>query len=152
MRSSPADHRKSWDERTISRKGKNMSNWSYTKGLHDLGNSVYAYLQPDGSWGWSNAGLVIDGKASLLIDTLFDLKLTQEMLDSMRKSVPAAAQIDMLVNTHANADHCYGNQLVADAEIIASVRTAEEMVTGVSPAQMAALVKNADQLGQIGEV
>ncbi len=128
-----------------------MNTQQYTKGLHDLGNSVYAYLQPDGSWGWSNAGLVIDGKASLLIDTLFDLKLTQEMLDSMRKSVPAAAQIDMLVNTHANGDHCYGNQLVADAEIIASVRTAEEMVTGVSPAQMAALVKNADQLGQIGE-
>jgi glyoxylase-like metal-dependent hydrolase (beta-lactamase superfamily II) len=57
----------------------------------------------------------------------------------------------MLVNTHANGDHCYGNQLVADAEIIASARTAEEMVTGVSPAQMAALVKHADQLGQIGE-
>lgn len=123
----------------------------YTKGLHDLGNSVYAYLQPDGSWGWSNAGLVIDGQASLLIDTLFDLKLTQEMLDSMRKSVAAAAHIDMLVNTHANGDHCYGNQLVADAEIIASVRTAEEMVAGVSPDQMAVLVKNADQLGQIGE-
>ena len=128
-----------------------MNTWQYTKGLHDLGNSVYAYLQPEGTWGWSNAGLVIDGKASLLIDTLFDLKLTQEMLDSMRKSVPAAAQIDMLVNTHANGDHCYGNQLVADAEIIASARTAEEMVTGVSPAQMAALVKHADQLGQIGE-
>ena len=128
-----------------------MNTRQYTKGLHDLGNSVYAYLQPDGSWGWSNAGLVIDGKASLLIDTLFDLKLTQEMLDSMHKSVPAAAHIDMLVNTHANGDHCYGNQLVADAEIIASVRTAEEMVTGVSPAQMAALVKHADQLGQIGE-
>jgi cyclase len=128
-----------------------MNTRQYTKGLHDLGNSVYAYLQPDGTWGWSNAGLVIDGKASLLIDTLFDLKLTQEMLDSMRKSVSAAAQIDMLVNTHANGDHCYGNQLVADAEIIASARTAEEMVTGVSPAQMAALVKNADQLGQIGE-
>ena len=128
-----------------------MNTRQYTKGLHDLGNSVYAYLQPDGTWGWSNAGLVIDGKASLLIDTLFDLKLTQEMLDSMRKSVPAAAQIDMLVNTHANGDHCHGNQLVADAEIIASARTAEEMVTGVSPAQMASLVKNADQLGQIGE-
>jgi glyoxylase-like metal-dependent hydrolase (beta-lactamase superfamily II) len=128
-----------------------MNTRQYTKGLHDLGNSVYAYLQPDGTWGWSNAGLVIDGKASLLIDTLFDLKLTQEMLDSMRKSVPAAAHIDMLVNTHANGDHCYGNQLVADAEIIASARTAEEMVTGVSPAQMAALVKHADQLGQIGE-
>src|SRR5260370_1821447 len=115
MRSSPADHRKSWDERTISRKRRNMSNWSYTKGLHDLGNSVYAYLQPDGSWGWSNASIVTSGTASLLIDTLFDLKLTQEMLDTMRKSLPASAHIAMLVNTHANRAHCYGTQLVAAA-------------------------------------
>jgi len=92
-----------------------MRTWQYTKGLHDLGNSVYAYLQPDGSWGWSNAGLITDGGASLLIDTLFDLKLTQEMLDTIRRSVRAASHIDMVVNTHANGDHCYGNQLVSDA-------------------------------------
>ena len=128
-----------------------MKAWSYTRGLHDLGNSVYAYLQPDGSWGWSNAGIVTDGTASLLIDTLFDLKLTQEMLDTMRRSIPAAAHIDMLVNTHANGDHCYGNELVAGAQIIASARTAEEMVTGVSPGQMAALLKMAPAMGQLGE-
>ena len=42
-----------------------MSKWQYTKGLHDLGRGCYAYLQPDGSWGWSNAGLIIDGEANL---------------------------------------------------------------------------------------
>ncbi len=31
-----------------------MARWPYTKGLHDLGNGSYAYLQPDGGWGWSN--------------------------------------------------------------------------------------------------
>jgi cyclase len=128
-----------------------MNAWTYTRGLHDLGNSVYAYLQPDGSWGWSNAGFVTGGDASLLIDTLFDLKLTREMLDTMRRSIPAAAHIDMLVNTHANGDHCYGNELVAGAQIIASARTAEEMVTGVSPGQFAALLKMAPSMGQLGE-
>lgn len=127
-----------------------MSRWSYTRGLHDLGNSVYAYLQPNGSWGWSNAGLVVDGEASLLVDTLFDLKLTQEMLDSMRRSVPAASHIDVVVNTHANGDHCYGNQLVADAQIIASARTAEEMLD-LPPQQFAALLKRAPELGRLGE-
>ena len=33
----------------------------FTKGLHDLGNGAWAYLQPDGSWGWSNAGRGLDG-------------------------------------------------------------------------------------------
>ena len=128
-----------------------MSRWSYTKGLHDLGNSVYAYLQPDGTWGWSNAGIIVDGEASLLIDTLFDLKLTRDMLDTMRKSIPAASHIDMVVNTHANGDHCWGNELVADAQIIASAHTAEEMITAISPAMLAMTLKRAPELGQLGE-
>src|SRR5260370_25470850 len=124
-----------------------MSKWSYTKGLHDLGNSVYAYLQPDGTWGWSNAGLITDGEASLLVDTLFDLKLTQEMLDTMRKSVQAAARIDMVVNTHANGDHCYRNQLIADAQIIASARTTEEMPQ-LPPSVFPMPLRQAPQHGQ----
>ena len=99
----------------------------YSRGLHDVGAGCYAWLQPDGSWGWSNAGLVCDGGASLLVDTLFDLRLTREMLEAMRRAVPAAAQIDVLVNTHANGDHCYGNELVAGARIVASKACAEEM-------------------------
>ena len=54
-----------------------MAKWQYTKGLHDLGNGCFAYLQPDGSWGWSNAGLIADRDQTLLVDTLFDLKLTR---------------------------------------------------------------------------
>ena len=56
---------------------------AYTRGLHELGDGLYAYLQPDGGWGWSNAGLVTAGGASLLVDTLYDLKLTRAMLEAM---------------------------------------------------------------------
>ena len=58
---------------------------------------------------------------------MFDLKLTREMLDEMRDKVPSARKIKTLVNTHANGDHTFGNQLVADAEIITTEQTAEEM-------------------------
>jgi glyoxylase-like metal-dependent hydrolase (beta-lactamase superfamily II) len=126
-----------------------MSTIVFEKGLHDIGNGIYAYLQPDGSWGYSNAGLVTDGEESLLVDTLFDLKLTAEMLDAMRDASPAAKAIDTLVNTHANGDHCYGNQLVADATIVTSEATAQEL-SEVSPAMMAAMLDNADQLGEAG--
>jgi cyclase len=57
----------------------------------------------------------------------FDLRLTQAMLDEMRRKVPAAAQIGTLINSHANGDHTFGNSLLASAEIIASERTAREM-------------------------
>tara|TARA_B100000676_G_scaffold310725_1_gene378167 strand:+ start:1123 stop:1587 length:465 start_codon:yes stop_codon:yes gene_type:complete len=96
-----------------------MTKWKYTKGLHDLGNGSWAYLLPDGGWGWSNAGLIAESGETLLVDTLFDLPLTADMLDTMRDAVPAAKEIDTLVNTHANGDHTYGNQLVDGAEIVA---------------------------------
>ena len=126
-----------------------MTTWAFTKGLHEIGNDCFAYLQPDGSWGWSNAGLVCDGEASLLVDTLFDLKLTGEMLEAMRRSVPAAASIGTLVNTHSNGDHCYGNQLVEGAETIMSKATADELAE-VPPAQMAAFLDNAEERGPAG--
>ncbi len=104
-----------------------MQKWRYTKGLHDLGNGCFAYLQPDGTWGYSNAGLIVDSGESLLVDTLMDLKLTRGMLDSMRAADPAAAAIGTLVNTHSNPDHTNGNQLIANAQIIASTACLEEM-------------------------
>ena len=99
-----------------------MPGWAYTKGVHDLGTGCYAYLQPDGTWGWSNAGLVTDGGETLLVDTLFDLKCTREMLEALRAAVPAARRIGTLVNTHSNGDHTFGNQLVSGAEIVAFPR------------------------------
>ncbi len=121
----------------------------YSKGLQEIGDGLYAYLQPDGSWGWSNTGLVVDGESTLLLDTLYDLSLTEQMLAEMRRAEPATARIDTLVNTHANGDHCYGNSLVHGARIIASERTAAEMPE-LPPAAMAALIKQAPEMGQLG--
>ncbi len=127
-----------------------MGGWRYTKGLHDLGGGVYAYLQPDGSWGWSNAGLISDGGESLLVDTLFDLRLTEEMLAEMRRATRAAESIGALVNTHANGDHCWGNQLVKGADIIASKAAAEEMAA-LPPQVLADMMRAAPESGELGE-
>ena len=123
----------------------------FERGLQDLGNGGFAWTQPDGSWGWSNAGLVIDGDQSLLVDTLFDKHLTHEMLSAMRRAVPAATeQFDTLVNTHSNGDHCNGNELVIGAEIIASKACAEELAKE-NPAMMRTMMERASQMGEVGE-
>jgi cyclase len=119
----------------------------YTNGLHEVGDGCFAYLQPDGGWGWSNAGLVVGDGASLLVDTLFDLELTAEMLVSM-SATTRAAPISTVVNTHANGDHCYGNQLLAGTEIVASTATAEEMAD-VPPSTLAALNAAPGELGEL---
>ncbi|MHB8383393.1 MAG: MBL fold metallo-hydrolase [Candidatus Binataceae bacterium] len=123
--------------------------WAFTKGLHDIGNGAFAYLQPDGSWGWSNAGLISDGGESMLVDTLFDLPLTRAMLDAMRPAT-ARAPIRKLVNSHSNGDHCNGNELIEGAEIIASKACAEEM-RSEPPGRLAAMMKAAPSMGPVGE-
>lgn len=124
-----------------------MPGSNYSLGLHEVGEDCFAYLQPDGGWGYSNAGLVVGDGASLLVDTLFDLKLTAAMLNSM-KQVTETAPISTVVNTHANGDHCYGNQLVEGANIVASSATAHEM-TEVPPSMLAALNKAPGEVGDL---
>ncbi len=128
-----------------------MAATDYTLGLHELGNGCFAYLQPDGGWGWSNAGLIVGEGESLLVDTLFDLDLTAAMLDAMTP-VTGSAPIDTVVNTHANGDHCYGNGEVVrrrpDVEIVASTATAHEMVD-VPPAMMAAMNRAPGDVGEL---
>ena len=110
----------------------------FDHGLTEIGDGIWAYLQPNGGWGWSNAGLVAGDGRSLLVDTLFDLPLTRAMLETMG-TITAAKPIETLVNTHANGDHCFGNQLVGGAEIVATEACLEEFEE-VSAAALAAMV------------
>jgi len=125
-----------------------MPNWPFTQGVHDIGNGVFGYVQPDGTWGWSNAGLVTSRGETLLIDTLMSVPLTRAMLDDFAK-VPGGDKIDRLVNTHANPDHFFGNGLVADAEIIGAEKMREEMAT-FNPKALAGLRENYQDMGESG--
>ncbi|MER5387520.1 MBL fold metallo-hydrolase [Saccharopolyspora sp. NPDC002686] len=124
-----------------------MSSSTYDKGLHDLGNGCYAWMLPDGSWGWSNSGLITGSGTSLMVDTLFDLALTREMLDGI---APVLGQhpLGTLVNTHSDGDHVFGNELVAarGVEIVASAAAAE-LMTQEAVEQLAGIKKVAGPTG-----
>lgn len=126
----------------------NFPHASYAPGVQDFGNGCFAYLQSDGGWGLSNAGLVTsDGKA-LLIDTLFDLKHTRVMLDAFEHAT--SAKIGTVFNTHQNGDHWFGNALLEDAEVIATEGAARAMQHEL-PERLAGFMKAAPQLGLTGE-
>ena len=116
--------------------------------LREIGAGLFAYVQ-HGSWGYSNAGLITSGGASLLVDTLYDLALTRSMLDEMRRATPLSSTPNIVVNTHADGDHCWGNQLVGGARIISSRSAALEM-RELSPKLMATLVGTARALSRLG--
>ena len=103
-----------------------MPQGTYRHGLTQVSPQTFAYLQPAGGWGWSNSGLIVGKHDALLVDTLFDLRLTQRMLDDMQAILPGP--IRRLVNTHHNGDHCYGNELLPEAEIIAHRACRDEML------------------------
>jgi len=125
--------------------------WTFEKGLDETGNGRCAYLEPDGGWGWSNAGLVCDGDESLLVDTLFDAPLTREMLGTMADATGiAASDIGTVVNTHANGDHTHGNGLCTNAEVVASEASAREMEAFDGKA-MHGFMQAAPNLGVAGE-
>ena len=128
-----------------------MTATPFEKGLYETGNGIFAYLQPDGGWGWSNAGLITDGGESLLVDTLFDASLTREMLGTMADAAGVGADdIGVIVNTHANGDHCHGNGLCKHAEVIASDASAREMAE-LSAGDLAAIMDQAKAMGPAGQ-
>jgi glyoxylase-like metal-dependent hydrolase (beta-lactamase superfamily II) len=104
--------------------------------LHEVASHVYACIVEDRGWGWSNSGLVNRG-GGMVVDTFMDVRHTRALLElyaTVRTGRP-----DRLVNTHDNSDHCWGNQLFGDAEIIGHRLCAEAMRKGVQPAALQAM-------------
>jgi len=120
---------------------------TYPTGHLDLGGGCHAWLQPDGGWGLNNAGLIAGPRESLLIDTLFDNRLTAGMLAGLAP-VTAAAPVRRVVNTHGNGDHWFGNQLLGETEIIASAATLAEM-RATGPDQVRALLADPGRAGAV---
>lgn len=122
----------------ISDTGRNETRFKETpvfkEGVYRLHEDVYAWMVPNGSWGESNAGLILGKKESLLVDTLWDVDTTREMLTSFEPIIKNAP-ITKVVNTHADGDHYWGNQMVKNTEIIASRKCSDEMAK-IKPASM----------------
>ncbi len=99
--------------------------------LVEIAKDVFGCLQPDKGFGWNNAGFISCG-GGLVVDTFWDLAYTRRMIELFREVGPQPPRY--LVNTHHNGDHVWGNQLFADAEIIAHRNCKEAMAAGIEPA------------------
>jgi cyclase len=98
----------------------------FAEGLYRLSEKTYAWLVPNGSWGETNIGLIDGGNESALIDTCWDLKYTQEIIEAA-DTVLARAPIEYVINTHADGDHCWGNQFFAGKNIIGTEACVAQM-------------------------
>jgi len=108
--------------------------------LREIARDVYACLQPDRGLGTSNSGLVNRG-GGLVVDTFWDLPHTRRLIETYARVWRRPA--DRVVNTHRNGDHCWGNQLFPQAEIIGHRLCAAEF-RKETPAFMQALRNGSD--------
>ena len=83
--------------------------------LREIGRDVYTCLQEEKGLGTSNSGLV-DRGGGLVVDTFWDLPHTRDLIANYSRVWQGPAH--RVVNTHRNGDHCWGNQLFEQAEII----------------------------------
>jgi glyoxylase-like metal-dependent hydrolase (beta-lactamase superfamily II) len=109
--------------------------------LTRIAPDVHVCLQPDRGLGWSNSGL-IDRGGGLVVDTFWDLPRTRGLMELY--AAVSSDPVRRLVNTHHNGDHCWGNQLFAEAgaEIIGHRLCAEMMVGDLTPEMLVTVAEN----------
>ena len=115
---------------------KNATDIPFRRGLHELGGGAWAYLQPNGTLGLSNAGLLAGRGSSMVVDTLFDLHLAGAMFEAMAP-ILEDNPLTMAVNTHANPDHTFGNQLLPESTQVWASAAASIEFDDYPPAVMA---------------
>ncbi|MBM4332273.1 MAG: MBL fold metallo-hydrolase [Deltaproteobacteria bacterium] len=86
-------------------------------GLIELTAGVFAYVQPTGESGVSNAGLLIGDHAATLIDTLMVASLNQPFIEAVNKATPLP--IVRIIHTHHHIDHIGGDSFFPQAEVLA---------------------------------
>jgi cyclase len=119
--------------------------------LHPLGDGVYAWLQPGGESGVSNAGVVIDDDGATVVDTLM-VRSQWEPFAAAVKGLDVPVRRVLL--THAHVDHVGGTRAFPHAAVMASPATSAQldqaMPLDAYKAFMPAFEAEFDDLAEVG--
>jgi cyclase len=92
-----------------------------------LSEGVYAYVQPDGGWCISNAGIIVGDDTTVIVDTAATERRTRLLAEQVARVSPRPPNV--LVNTHFHGDHVFGNGVFSpQATIVAHELTRVEML------------------------
>lgn len=94
--------------------------------VEEVAESVFAYIQPDGTWWINNTGFLVADDGVVAFDTCATEQRTRAFLDHVRAITPAPLRV--LVNTHHHGDHTHGNYLTHPATIIGHDRCRSAML------------------------
>jgi cyclase len=94
--------------------------------VQEVGDGIYAYLQPDGTWWLNNTGFLVGRRGVVSVDACATERRTRAYLDAIAARTPAPVRT--LVNTHHHGDHTFGNYLFPGATIIGHEATRPAML------------------------
>jgi cyclase len=84
--------------------------------LIEVADGVHAYIQPDGGWCLNNAGVIVSGGETALVDTAATTDRALALRETVATLAPRAVRT--IVNTHSHGDHTFGNYVFEDAVVV----------------------------------
>src|SRR5919199_1610009 len=94
--------------------------------VEEVGDGLFAYVQPDGSWMVNNTGFLVGPDGVTSVDTCSTELRTRTYLEAVAAVTPLPVRT--LLNTHHHPDHTTGNGLLPGATIVAHEAAREEML------------------------
>ncbi|HEY88380.1 MAG TPA: MBL fold metallo-hydrolase [Thermoflexia bacterium] len=91
-----------------------MSTWKTA--MKELSPGVYAYIQADGTWFVSNAGLIVGPEEALVVDSLANAKMVQAFIAHIEQVTDRP--VKWLINSHGHGDHTWTNHFFPQAKTI----------------------------------
>ncbi|MFH8369429.1 MBL fold metallo-hydrolase [Streptomyces sp. NPDC018031] len=84
--------------------------------VEEVGEDIYAYIQPNGTWWVNNTGFLVGKRGVTSIDACSTERRTRAYLDAIRAVTPRPVRT--LINTHHHGDHTFGNYLFDGATVV----------------------------------
>src|SRR5690242_20604468 len=110
--------------------------------LRELGDGIFAYIQPDGSWWINNTGFLVCPEGVTTIDTCATERRTRAYLDAIASV--SSAPVRTVINTHHHGDHTHGNGYFPGATIVAHEGTREGVLANFPVAVYEAIFEAPD--------
>ena len=82
----------------------------------EVGDGVFGYIQPDGSWWINNTGFVAGPSGVVAIDTCSTERRNRAYLEAIRAVTDRPVR--SVINTHHHGDHTHGNWLFRPTAVI----------------------------------
>ncbi|HEV7931520.1 MAG TPA: MBL fold metallo-hydrolase [Actinomadura sp.] len=97
----------------------------------EVGDGVYAYVQPDGGWWINNTGFLVGRRGVTSVDACSTERRTRAYLAAI--AAVSRNPVRTVVNTHHHGDHTFGNHLFRTATIVGHERTRQEALNFGAP-------------------